>query len=268
MQVSLPSYFSSGEGPAVILLHSTLSSKNQWRSLSTLLETDYRVIAVDLYGYGDTPAPTVVDDFTLLDEAKLVESLLDELLLPDEPFHLVGHSYGGAVALRLCHHAPSRVSTLTLFEPVAFHLLSPSDPALSRVFTLRQELGRMIEAGLREEAVETFIDYWGGPGTFAKFPPRVQKDFEARADKLLLDFIALTHTNLTLKEYRTLKLPVTLIAGKSSKGPALRVAEALAQTLPQCRMVWVETGHMGPVTDPDVVNPVIRESLFTALGEK
>ncbi|HJV64488.1 MAG TPA: alpha/beta hydrolase [Geomonas sp.] len=261
MRASLPSYFSTGEGPAVVLLHSTLSSKNQWRSLSTLLETDHRVIAVDLYGYGDTPLPRAAGDFTLLDEAKLVESLLDEILLPDEPFQLVGHSYGGAVALRLCHHAPSRVSTLTVFEPVAFHLLSPADPALSRVFTLRQELGRMIQAGLPKEAVETFIDYWGGAGTFASFPPRVQNDFVARADKLLLDFLALTHTNLTLDDYRTLKLPVTVIAGRSSKGPALRVAEALAQTLPQCKLVWVETGHMGPVTNPEIVNPVIRESL-------
>jgi pimeloyl-ACP methyl ester carboxylesterase len=261
MKQSLPGYFSAGAGSAVVLLHCTLSSKNQWRALSGVLEGEHRVIGVDLYGYGETPMPEKVEGFTLLDEAELVLALLDRILLPGEPFHLVGHSYGGAVALRLCHRASQRVKTLTVFEPVAFHLLERDDPGLQPVLDMMGELSRLLAVGLPSEAAATFLDYWSGPGSFAHFPARVQQDFARRTVKLALDFQALTGTPLTLDDYRQLAMPVTLIAGRASRLPALRVAHELCRVLPDCRLHWVETGHMGPVTNPELVNPVIKASL-------
>jgi pimeloyl-ACP methyl ester carboxylesterase len=262
MEQSLPGYFSAGAGSAVVLLHCTLSSKNQWRALSGVLEGEHRVIAVDLYGYGETPMPEKAENFTLLDEVELVLSLLDRVLLPDEPFHLVGHSYGGAVALRLCHRSPQRIKTLTVFEPVAFHLLDRNDPGLQPVLAMMGELGRLLAAGLPAEAAATFLDYWSGPGSFANFPARIQQDFARRTPKLALDFQALTGTPLTLDDYRQLAMPITLIAGRLSRLPALRVAQELCRVLPDCRLHWVETGHMGPVTNPELVNPVIQASLI------
>lgn len=261
MKLSLPAYYSAGAGPAVVLLHCTLSSKSQWRALSGVLEGNHRVIAVDLYGYGDTPMPEKREGFTLLDEVELVQSLLDRILLPGEPFHLVGHSYGGAVALHFCHQHPERIRSLAVFEPVAFHLLDPGDPGLEPVLAMMQELGRLLTAGLGAEAAATFLDYWSGPGSFANFPPRVQKDFARRTAKLALDFQALTRTPLTLNDYRRLPMPVTLIAGRSSRLPALRVAQELSQVLSDCRLHWLDTGHMGPVTHPELVNPIIMASL-------
>ncbi|HBG05636.1 MAG: hypothetical protein A2075_18405 [Geobacteraceae bacterium GWC2_58_44] len=268
MTTTLPAYYSAGDGPPVVLLHCTLSSKNQWRALCSMLEGEFRVIAVDLYGYGETALPVKKDRFTLLDEVELVQSLLDEILLPDEPIHLVGHSYGGAVALRFCHRFPGRVKTLTLFEPVAFHLLERGDPGLEPVLAMMQELGRLMAAGLREEAAATFLDYWNGAGSFGNFPPRVQKEFALRTEKLALDFSALTRTQLTLDDYRQLRLPVTLIAGRSSRLPALRVSHKLSETLPDCRLHLVDTGHMGPVTDPELVNPIIRSALSQAIPDE
>jgi len=257
----LPAYFSVGSGPAVVLLHSTLSSKNQWKSLSAMLEGKFRVIAPDLYGYGDTPMPEQRDNYTLLDEAELLRSLLDRLLPPDEPIHLVGHSFGGAVALRFCHLYRKRVKTLTVFEPVSFHLLDQDDPALAPMLEMMQELTSLLAAGSPEKAAATFLDYWNGAGCFDNFPLRIRKDFASRTDKLALDFTALTRTPLTLADFRELRLPVTLIAGRSSRLPALRVAQRLSETLPNCTLKWVETGHMGPVTDPELVNPVILSSI-------
>jgi pimeloyl-ACP methyl ester carboxylesterase len=261
MKPSHPAYFSIGAGSPVVLLHCTLSSKNQWRALSGLLAGEHRVIAIDLYGYGETPMPEKREGFTLLDEAELVQSLLEHILPPGEPVHLVGHSYGGAVALRFSHRFPERVKTLTVFEPVAFHLLQGQDPDLEPVRTMMAELERLLTAGLPAEAAATFLDYWSGPGSFANFPARVQQDFARRTPKLALDFQALTGTPLTLDDYRELALPVTVIAGRGSRPPALRVAQELCRVLPDCRLHWVETGHMGPVSHPELVNPIIKASL-------
>lgn len=261
MRGSLPAYTSIGAGPPVVALHCTLSSKNQWKALSSMLCRDYRFIAIDLYGYGETALPVNKENFSLFDEANLVQLLLDEVLSPGEPFHLVGHSYGGAVALCLCHLLSRQVKTLTVFEPVAFHLLEPEDPALEQVHSMMQKLARFFNEGRAEEAAATFLDYWSGAGSFAGFPPRVQRDFAQRTPKLELDFKAITGTKLTLEDYRQLRLPVTVIAGRSSRLPALRVAQRLCETLPDCTICWVDTGHMGPVTNPELVNPVIKQSL-------
>ena len=260
----LPAYYSTGAGSAVVLLHCTLSSKNQWRSLSGMLEDHYRVIAVDLYGYGETPMPEKREDFTLLDEVELVRSLIEAILPPGEPVHLVGHSYGAAVALRFCHRFPERVRSLVLFEPVAFHLLRRDDPGLLPVLAMMGELERLLSEGRRSEAAATFLDYWSGPGGFARFPARVRQDFARRTEKLALDFQALTGTPPTLNDYRELALPVTLIAGRSTRLPALRVAQELCRALPDCRMHWLDTGHMGPVTHPELVNPIIKDALDRA----
>jgi len=261
MQESLPAYYSVGSGTAVVLLHCTLSSKNQWRALSGMLEKHYRVIAVDLYGYGDTGMPEPAGDYTLWNEAELVDRLLSRLLAPGEAFHLVGHSYGGAVALRFAYQFPNRVRTLTVFEPVAFHLLEPDDPGATPVREMMTELARLLQHGERARAAATFLDYWSTPGSFANFPPRVQQDFARRTDKLALDFLALTRTPLTLEDYSRLAMPVTVLAGTQSPLPAQRVARELARRLPTCRLKFVETGHMGPVSHPDLVNPLIAASL-------
>ena len=245
----------------MVLLHCTLSSKNQWRALTGLLAGEHRVIAVDLYGYGDTPMPENGEGFTLLDEVELVRSLLERILAPDEPYHLVGHSYGGAVALRLCHRCPGRVRTVTVFEPVAFHLLNRGDPGLGPVAAMMEEIDGLLAAGLRAEAAATFIDYWSGPGSFANYPARVQRDFARRTDKLPLDFRALTGTPPTLEDYRELALPVTLIVGRCSRLPTLRVAQELIRVLPDCRPVWVDAGHMGPLTHAELINPIIQAAL-------
>src|SRR6185369_2492487 len=118
------------------------------------------------------------------------------ILLPGEPFHLVGHSYGGAVALRFCHRSPERIRSLTVFEPVSFHLLGLADPGLQPVFSLMEELGRLLAADRRVDAAATFLDYWSGTGSFAQYPTRVQQDFARRTPKLALDFQALTGTPL------------------------------------------------------------------------
>src|SRR3546814_8229080 len=84
----------------------------------------------DLRGYGATEGWSGRAPMRLADEAALVRALAEEA---GEPVHLVGHSYGGAVALMAALHFPEAIASLTLIEPVAFFLLrarSASDHAL------------------------------------------------------------------------------------------------------------------------------------------
>lgn len=246
-----------GQGPLVVLLHCSLGSRQQWRSLVRLLEPEYRVLSLDLYGYGQTPMPAQSAGFGLTQEAALVRQLLTQVQLDGAPVHLVGHSYGGATALRLAWEDPGLVASLTLFEPVAFHLLAPADPALQPMLAVLAEMQRQVRQGRPDRAVGCFIDYWNGPGAFANSSQRSQQNFCAGLKKLLLDFQGLLGDPLRPIDLANLPMPVCLLAGRSSQPPALRVAEVLAATLPEPQLHWVEGGHMAPVSHAAEVNALI-----------
>ncbi len=128
-----PGYFVAGAGTPVVLLHSSLGSKSQWTALAERLASRFRVIALDLCGYGDNAACATGTSFTVDDEVRLVTAHLDRLVEPHIRVHVVGHSYGGLVALRFAQCRRGRVASLSLYEPVAFGILDDDDAELADV---------------------------------------------------------------------------------------------------------------------------------------
>ncbi|QZY30070.1 alpha/beta fold hydrolase [Nocardioides coralli] len=99
-----------GAGPPVLLLHSGVTDRRMWADVAPALADDYRVVAPDLRGFGDSPLPG--EHFT--DVADLVV-LLDNLAI--DRVAVVGSSLGGRVALELATAHPERVSALVLCVP-------------------------------------------------------------------------------------------------------------------------------------------------------
>lgn len=254
-----------GQGVPVLLLHSAMSSKLQWYRLMRLLSGKYQAVAVDFYGYGQSPFPTNQKTFCFDDEIRLIESLLQDVIRPGEPFHLVGHSYGGSVALKFAYEFPGRVLSLSLFEPVAFHLLPENDEVWPEVRHRYERVQEYIDKGENLAAAEFFIDYWNGAGTFAAYPVEAGGMFSRYARKLGLGYRALIGEPLTLEHYRKIKAPVYLMVGNDSPHSSRRVAELLVDYLPNCRFDRVEGGHMTPVSHPGRVNPLI-ESFIRSVG--
>ena len=104
-------------------------------------------------------------------------SLADEVALLDPVLaaaggrcHLVGHSYGGAVALAVARARPECIDSLVLFEPVLFSLLVAEDPeqAASREITaVRDDTIAALERGDPHGSGERFVDYWMEAGAWA-----------------------------------------------------------------------------------------------------
>src|SRR5215510_8252736 len=108
----------------IVLLHCSGSTGAQWRALAAELGDRYRVLTPDLIGYGAAAPWSGRGQFRLADEAAPVRSVIGRVA---EPVHLVGHSYGGAVALHIARTRPELLRSLTLIEPSAFHLLRNGD---------------------------------------------------------------------------------------------------------------------------------------------
>src|SRR5947207_2311676 len=190
MPGSQSGYFVVGTGDPVVMLHSSLGSKSQWTALAAQLSSRFRVIALDLCGYGDNPAPSTAATFTLDDEVRLITAHIERLVAPHVRVHVVGHSYGGLVALRFAQCHGDRVASLSLYEPVAFRLLDDHDTALLDVARLAEGVAGLLAAGHRHDAAEAFVDLWSGNGSYARLPVAAQTGIAHRIDKVPLDFQA------------------------------------------------------------------------------
>jgi pimeloyl-ACP methyl ester carboxylesterase len=247
--------------PAVVLLHSSMSSRAQWAELTAQLETQFRCIAVDLQGYGKSPFPDVDGAYTLAHETDAVNAAIAARLEPGEPFHLVGHSYGGATALRMARTMRSRVLSLAVFEPVAFHLLPASDVARREIESV---VAGIQAAASEREATRQFLNYWNGAGAFEAMPSALQDKFTAQIGKVKLDFQALLGEQASLADLAGMELPVLVLSGRNSPLSTRRLAEQLAAALPNASASQTKGGHMAPITHGAAVNPLIAAFLAGA----
>jgi pimeloyl-ACP methyl ester carboxylesterase len=104
-------YLEAGVGPVLLLLHGHEQSATSWRWVIPALARTHRVLALSLPGHGETAAAG--DYAPDCDQARFVAAFLDTLHI-DPPLDLVGHSAGGALALRLALADPQRIRSLTL----------------------------------------------------------------------------------------------------------------------------------------------------------
>jgi pimeloyl-ACP methyl ester carboxylesterase len=247
-----------GAGTPVVLLHSGGMSSRQWRSLADRLGAAHRVLAPDLLGSGKNPPwPDEVAFRYALDVAA-VGRLFDRF---DGPAHVVGHSYGGLVALALARTRPDRVRSLAVYDPVAFGVLHEPADAVGLADLARASADPVFtdEArGGNEEWMQSFVDYWNGPGAWRALPPTSREQFLRVGRKVFREVMSLMNDRTDAAAYGVVTAPTLLLAGERSPVAARRVSEVLAGALPDARLeVIAGAGHMGPLTHAALVEPLI-----------
>lgn len=253
----------AGSGDPVVLLHSSAASGVQWYDLSRLLLDRHRVIVPDQFGCGRSDPWPGIEPFSLAAEAVAVERIIDQL---GAPVHLVGHSYGGGVALLVACGRMKELASLTLIEPSAFHLLdrdeSDDKAHFFEISEISNAIREAVQSGDLQGGMARFVDYWTGAGAWARLSGEARAKLIGRMAKLPLDFGALFAEKTERADIARIDVPTLIIRGEASPGPSRRIVEILAETLPHCRVETIAgAGHMAPITHAKSVNAVIEKHL-------
>ncbi|MBC8057020.1 MAG: alpha/beta fold hydrolase, partial [Rhizobiales bacterium] len=216
MHDSIPFYREAGAGPGVVCLHSNASSSSQWRALSDLLAPRFHVLAPDSFGAGKSPPWPTGRPVGLLDEVALLEPVFARA---GEPFALVGHSYGAAVALMAAFAQPARVRALALYEPTLFALLDAESAPPNEADGIRAAVtsaGAALDAGDPDRAAECFIDYWMGAGAWRRTPDARKGPIVASVANVRGWGAALMGEPTPLHAFAALDVPVLYMVGRDS----------------------------------------------------
>lgn len=246
---------------ALMALHCSGADGTQWQHLSEYIDPETDLILPDLIGPEASAQGWSRFTYSLVEEAKpLVASLRNQ----PAPVHLVGHSYGGGVALHIARYHPELVASLSLYEPTLFSLLDNSEPDDRILFNEIESLAITIEGAVHEGcpdfAAQVFTDFWGGVGAWQALSRVRRAALTNWIRKCPLDFGALLYEpSITpLPEH----IPITLMVGTLSQRQTQRIAELLVAEAPHSRLLEVRgAGHLGPFTLRDRVARLVSEHI-------
>lgn len=252
----------SGSGASVVMLHGSASAGAQWQPVMDKLP-GLHIFAPDMYGCGASDDWRGTQSYCLRAETRIVEALAQ---ISDQPIHLVGHSYGGAVALRFALDHPDLIASLTLIEPVAFHLLkqrSYFDRTLyAEIEIIADAVSDAVLQGDYENGMRCFVDYWNGEGAWLRLGDNRRRHLATMTVKVARQFWAATSERSTLDSYRKIHAPTLIVRGGRSPSPVQRIAQLVAGTIPQANLrTFRSASHMLPLTHPSVIAALIADQI-------
>lgn len=246
----------SGQGPAIVFLHSSLSTAKQWIPLINRLKDKFTCINIDILGYGN--ADKVIDEANYDFNVELTRiRLILAHCIADQPYHLVGHSCGGAIALKLAVEQPNQLLSLSLYEPVAFHLLTKGSAEREEADSFAFKVADLSN----EQAAQLFTDFWNSKGFFNKLPAKLQAMMAADMQKVNLDFKGLISESYQLTDLATITCKATLYSGLQSPHLSQFLTEKIANALPNGYLCQLEAGHMGPINQAELVLKEMAERI-------
>lgn len=243
----------SGQGPLIVFLHSSLSSAKQWSNLARTLSSRFKCINIDLLGYGQ--APKVIDQTHYCFDVEIdrIKQILQQINA-ESKFHLVGHSCGGAIALKMAVNAPENVLSLSLYEPVAFHLFESMNKS-DEVKQFAEKIAHLDHI----TACKSFVDYWNGDGFFDALPKPVQDNMVSNINKVNLDFKGIFAEKYTFSDLERLTFPTVLCRGEYTTTISAELSDNIAKHIHHAQLIKVKAGHMAPVSHPHLVEPIIEK---------
>jgi pimeloyl-ACP methyl ester carboxylesterase len=253
-------YRQAGSGTPVILLHGSASSGAQWKDTIDHLRTRHRVITPDLPGYGGSQVDPSRPVDSLDSDAQAIIELIEKV---GEPVHLVGHSFGASVAIKVAMNAGHLVRSLTVFEPALFHLLRDGDANDRAIHGEIAHIEAMLAACAQDDdapaGMAQFIDFWNGEGTWERLTPNVQDMYASEIGHVLRDFATGARETWGPADAERIDCPTFAYMGLESQAVSQRTTEIMAEAIPNASLTMVaDADHMAPMTHAHILAPALK----------
>ena len=220
-------YDESGQGPTVVLVAGSCSTGAAWRPIISQWQGRFRCVTTSLLGYGGTAERRTLVDCDISHEAEILESVVRRAACP---VHLVGHSFGGLIALAVALRNKVPLLSLAILEAPAPEILRQSgEYAQYRSFREMTDIYfSMFQAGDRN-AIQQMVDFYGGAGTFAGWPQRVRDYAIETTPANILDWASAYGFQPTRSLLAKIDIPILVLWGENSHPAVQRTNQLLAQ---------------------------------------
>jgi pimeloyl-ACP methyl ester carboxylesterase len=255
-----------GQGPPILLIHGFGASSFTWSKILPSLAVRHRVVTLDLKGFGRSRKPRD-GRYTLRDQAAAVISVIKELDLSG--MTVIGHSMGGGVALLVAmsleRQTPARLNGLVLIDSIAYPQRLPYFLTILRLRGLGWLIVRLVPANWLVRYVLAFAYF-----DRRKIDPAFVEEYAAPLRSpdgraaLIATARAIIPSNIgrLVEQYRKLRTPVLLLAGRQDRVVPLAIVRRLAEAIPNTRLrVLDRCGHVPQEEEAELTSTILLESL-------
>lgn len=234
----------AGRGEPLILIHGFGASTYSWRKVMPTLAESFRVIAIDLSGFGYTQRPRTFASYTREGQADLILKVMDELGFRSA--HLMGHSYGGGLTLWIASRHPERVRSMVLVNSSA---PTYANDRRSRVASLKPLTAFFVRSlvlrpnSVRRALLRSFYDD-------SLVTPELVREYY---DRLRIEGVSDAYHGLTAPapastgrvELDKIRVPALVVWGAQDEVISVELGRNAARILPRGEFALLDkTGHV------------------------
>ncbi len=247
-------YAAEGSGEPVFLIHgSILADYLSLIRAEPTLTKQYRTISFSRRGFGGSTHHTGA--FSIREQASDCRKLMHHLGI--DSAHIVGHSYGGGIAMQLAVDSPEYIRSLSLMEPLLPPAAISASPSGQQLFQAIVPIGQMYQQGDRAGAIESFMRLVAGPDFRTMLDRTMPGGFDqavADADTFFrIELPASQEWSLTMQDANRIRQPVLFVGGAESVFVPIvkELGEVMNKWFPQAEAITLPgVTHAFPIENP------------------
>ncbi len=232
-------YQEKGIGPTIVMVPGSCSTGAAWHKVVSRLSDRFRCVTTSLLGYGETLERRTIEDSSISHE---VEALASVVRKACGPVHLVGHSFGGLVAIALAIRNEAHLVSLTVVEAPASELLRESGE-----FQYHNDFRQMSDSfitayrGGDKQAIAAMIDFYGGARTYDSWPAAARAYAIETTPVNILDWESAYGFPLSPQLLASIDVPTLVLRGQSSHQAVKRANELISECIERASLTTIDS---------------------------